>query len=658
MSTKPFRKSSPYIFYTPKHIEIMADPNYTGTNLKTFSVMDKDTVWSIAERNAKENPELPFLGAREYDMEKKAFGEYKFLNYGEVIELATYVAYGLAELGLKQGDACTECFVNRPEWVITDLALFRQGAVSSPLRGGLNNDYYKHNIMMTQPTLGVIAADRVDDFISICTNFKNESIPILYKALIVLPQPNGPLQGTETITEAQATAAAAIGLRLMKWEELIELGKTHPHDAVEPDPNSAHSIIFTSGTTSSRAKGVVIPHRGLVGVYCRHTQYERPTFYSYINMAHISERSLSTVAICNKGAIGFPSDTFATLMDDLEHLKPTLFCAAPAVLKKLQGRSLELIRSGLPEETVRTIFRKKFGGRCEYCVFFGASCTEELARWATDFLGLKFSSTYGLTETGGPIMVTAYSRKPSAFGCIGQPCPLVTLRIVDAPELGYSIKNDPPCGELLIRNPGNMIGYLNEPEKTAAMVDEELYIHSNDIVRLEDDGTLTIIDRRDNMIKTTGATFVPPEQIESVISTSQLLHQAWVYGRVTYNFIVSVVVPNLAAVTAHPRFPAELKGLAAEAVKNPSSEAAATICANAEVNKILLEDIARLEKENHFPFYWDIEGIIVEPMPWTEDNGLITFTNKLKRKALVEKYQVKLDELMEDLKDKVQFKYC
>ena len=657
MST-PFCKISPFITYTPKYIEVIPDPNYSGVDIKTFDDVKNDTVWTIAERNMKEEPEAPFLGTRQYDPEKKAFTDYKFLTYGDVHELATNIGSAFAELGIKKGDACTECLVNRPEWIITDLALFRQGAVSSPLRGGLNKSYYMANIAATQPTFGVIAADKVDDFIDLFDSFIKEKIPITYRAVIVLPQLNGPLQGTESLTKEQIDAAAALGVRLMKWEELIEFGKAHPHEAEKPDPCSAHSIIFTSGTTSNKPKGAVLSHRGFVGTSCRHTQYHHPVFYSYINFAHISERSLATNAICTKGCIGFPSGTFATLLDDIEALRPTLFCSAPVVLKTLQTKALGLIRSGIPEETVKAIFRKKFGDRCEYCVFFGASCTDELANWVTKFLGLKFSCTYGLTETGGPIMVTPYSYTPSHFGCIGQPDVLVTVRIVDAPELGYSIKDEPPRGEILIRHAGNMIGYLNDPEKTAATVDEEGFLHSNDIVRLNDDGTLTIIDRRDNMFKTAGATYVPPEQIESAVNTSPLITQTWVYGRAADNFIVAAVVPNLAVVAVHPKLPAELKELAAAAAKDPKSEAAYKICANADVNKMVLDDIARLEKENNFPNFWDIEGIILDPIQWTEENGLITFTNKLKRRALTEKFHERLDELMDGLKDKVKFTYC
>ena len=657
MST-PFRKISPFITYTPKYIEIISDPNYSGADLKKFEWVKNDTVWTIAERNAREEPDLPFLGTRQYNAEKDIYTSYKFITYREGIELATHVASGFVELGLKKGDACTGCFVNRPEWIITDLALFRQGAISSPLRGGLNNNYYMNNIKATKPTFAVIAADKVKDFFNLCVTFNKNEIPITYKAVVVLPQPAGPLQGKEVITKEQVDAAASFGVRFMTWEELIELGKAHPHDAEEPDPCAGHSIIFTSGTTSNQPKGVVIPQRGLVSTICRHTQYEHPVFYSYINFAHISERSLSNDAIGTKGCIGFPSGPITTMLDDLEALRPTLFCAAPIVLKTLQAKASDLMHSGLKYDLVKAISRKKFGERCEYCVFFGAPCADELAHWVTDFLGLKFSSAYGLTESGGPVLMTPYSATPAPFGCIGQPGPLVTVRLIDAPELGYNISDETPCGELLIRNAGNMIEYLNDPEKTAAAVDDEGFLHTNDIVKLNDDGTLTIVDRRDNMFKTSGATYVPPEQVESIINTSQLVSQAFVYGRPSDNFIVAAVVPNFVALSVHPKLPAELREVALVATKNPLSRAASVICANKEANKIILEDILRLEKESHFPNFWYIEGIILDPIRWTEENGLLTFTNKLRRKGLSDKFRERLDELMDSLKDKVQFTYC
>ena len=656
MSTTPFRKISPFITYTPKYVEIIADPNSSGTDLTTFDDCKLGTIWSYARRNAKIEPDRPFLGTRQYDKEKGVYTDYKFISYSEGAELAAQFASGLVELGLKKGDVCTECFGNRAEWLIAELGLFRQGATASPLRHGLNNAYYNHIVIATKPRFGIIAAEKVDDFVDMLTHFNKDGTPITYKAIVVLPYQTGPLYGNEYVTKEQYDAMEALGVRLIKWEEVFEIGKAHPHDEEEDDPLAIHSIIFTSGTTSNRSKGVRLTQRAFVLCNCRNTQYNHFTLYSYVHMSHVGERSLMATAIGTYASIGFPSATLATMFDDIEILKPTLLCTAPIVLKTFQNKAIELIRSGVPEETAKAIFRKKFGG-CENCVCSGAPCTQDLAKWVIDFLGMKFSTAYGLTEAAATVFVVPYTRTAPPFGLIGHSCPLVTARIIDVPELGYSIKNDPPCGELLIRSPSNMVDYLDDPERTAAAIDEEKFLHTNDIVKLNDDGSLTVIDRRDNMLKVASSAYIPTENIESVLNTSPLVFQAWVYVKPTENFIVAVIVPSLFVLATDPRLPAELKPQALAAVKDPSSEGAAALCANEAVNKIFMEDIRMLAKKNNFPKYWDIEGIVIDPVPWTEAAGLLTYTNKVKRKALTEKYHERLDAFMAELRDKVKIIY-
>lgn len=645
-SSVPFRKRSPFIFYNDKYIEMICDPNYNGSDIKNLEFVKNDTVWTLLTHMAKEVPDLPLFGTRQYDKEAGKFTDYKFISYAETVELASQYASGLVELGLKKGDVCTEYFNNRTEWVINDLALFRQGATASPFRNDLNSDYFKQIITVVEPSLAVVSADNLDNLFDICDHLVKNDVPLTYKFIVVMPQPMGPLYGTESISKDQYERAKTFGLRLIKWEEVMALGKEHPHTEEEADPSALHSILFTSGTTSDKPKGVPIAQRGMLAFQSRQAHHKQYTLYSYVHMSHVSDRALITHTISTQSCIGFASGTTATMLDDLESLRPTFLAATPIFIKTIQSKALDLIRTGIPEDTVKAIFRKKFGGRCHRCANFGAPCPEELCRWVIEFLDMEFSSTYGLTESAASVTMTPYSKTPVPFGCIGQPGPLATVRLIDVPELGCSIKSDPPCGELLIRNAGNMTGYLKNPEKTKAAIDDEGFLHTNDIVQLNDDGTLTIIDRRDNMMKLASAAYIPPEQIESFLGSSHLVAQSWVHARNQDDFVVGVVVPNLGVLANDPRLPAGLKAQALAAAKDPESADAAALCVNEKVNSIFMDEFADIAKKNHFPKYWLAKGVLIEPIRWTEENGILTFTNKLKRRALVAKYGERLDELI------------
>ncbi len=643
------RVKSPFIFHTPKYVEVICDPNYSGTNMENVEFIKNDTIWTLAKHMAKEIPDHPLFGARQYDKEKGVFTEYKFITYAETVALAEQFACGLVELGLKKADVCTEYFVSRIEWQITDLALFRQAATASPLRHGLNKQYYKQVILLTEPTMAVVSPDNINELFDMCDDILRDGKPLTYKSVVVLPQPIGPLEGTESIKAEQYERVKGLGIRLIKYEEVMELGKAHPHPEEEQDPASLHSIVFTSGTTSSQPKGVPVKQRGMLCCNARQSQYKNMTFYSYSHMSHISERGLMANTIGTQSCVGFASGTVATMLDDMEVLKPTLILIVPSVLKILQGKAFELMRSGVDEKTASEIFRKKFGGRCDRCECFGAPCPEELCQWVIDFLGMRFSTTYGLTEGSATATISPYVKKILPFGCIGQPGPLATLRLIDAPELGFSIHDDPPAGELLIRSPGNMPGYLKNPEKTAATLDDEGFVHTSDICKLNDDGTFTIIDRRDNMMKLGNAAYIPPEQIEAFFSMSQIVAQPWVYARPQDDFLITIVVPNLQTLSVDPRLPAELKEQVIAAAKDPASEVAAAVCANPAIVNIYKDEFAKIGEKNHFPGYWSPKGILLEPVRWTETANLLAYGGKLKRKQLLEKYHDKIDEFVASL---------
>lgn len=649
MSTIPYRKISPYITYTPKYIEINRDPNYFKADVTAEEFTKNDTVWSMTAKMAKEVPDYPLFGTRQYDKEKGVFTEYKFLTYAETVKIVEQYASGLVELGLKKGDVCTECFDNCVEWMIHDLALFRHGATASPLRRGFNSEYFKNIISLTEPNSAIVGVDKIDSFLDVCEALIKDSVPLNYKFIVVMPQPMGPLYGTESVKPEQYERAKGLGFRLVKWDEVMALGKEHPHPEEEPNPLSIHSILFTSGTTSNKIKGVPVSQRGLLCFNSRFGQYKHITFYSYVHMSYISDRSIIPHAIGTQSCVGFASGSLATFFDDTEKLHPDLLGVTPAHLRAFQTKSLEVIRSGVPKETARAIFRQKLGGHeIKFCNY-GASCPEDLCEWVTDFLGMTFCSIYGLTETGSSNAITRHSRGIIPFGCIGQPGALSTFRLIDAPESGCSIHDDPPRGEILIRGPGNMTGYLKNPEKTAETIDDELFVHTSDLAQLNDDGTLTLIDRRDNMMKLGNAAYIPPEKIEGFLTTSFIVAQGWVYARPQDAFIVSVVVPNFAALGNDARLPTELKEKVVAAGKNAEGPEAAEVCADERVSKIYVEEFGDIARKNFFPDHWIVKGVLLDPIRWTEGNGILTVSNKLKRRNLIAKYSEKIDDLVAKL---------
>ena len=642
---------------TDKYAEIRPRPEHYNIPQDVLDDVYTETMWTLFERFAKKRPEHDYVGVRKYDKEKKAFEDhYTFISYAEGLKITEKAAYGFNALGLKPGDVVTECYKNRPEWFLAENGFFRQGGGASPLRSELDNTYYEPIVIESKPKFAVIDPEKVDDYLTLCENIKKHGHELTYKAIIVFPFRQGPRFGDETLTEADIARAKAVGVQLMKWEAFLEIGEPCP--AAEQKPSNPHSIVYTSGTTSQYPKGTVMPQQSIVCERCRlyYLAHEDTVSYSFIPMAHISERSAESTFVGYGCTIGFASGGVETFFEDSDILKPTQFVAAPLLLKALHLKAMAAIRATGNKDMVNAMFREKFGGdRCYYCMSFGAPISMDIVEWITKDLGVVFTNNYGSTEACGAIIMTPLVKEPPAVGCIGYPNMLTTCRLVDVPELGYSVKDDPPRGEITLKFVGMPLGYLNKPEKTKELIDEDGWLHTSDVAQLNPDGSISLIDRKDNMMKTANAAYVPTEKIESLLCLSPIISRIWIYCESCDNFLVCTIIPDFNVLAL--RLTGELKEQCLEIAKNPDAEVAAAFCANPEINKLYLDEIHLYAEKNHFPYYWDIKGALIDSAQWTEAKGLMTFTSKLKRKALLAKYKPQLDVLLAELRKEFNVVY-
>ena len=171
---------------------------------------------------------------------------------------------------------------------------------------------------------------------------------------------------------------------------------------------------------------------------------------------------------------------------------------------------------------------------------------------------------------------------------------------MDIPELDYSMKYDPPHSELAIKFPGMPLGYLNKLEKTKKLIDEDGWPHTKNAVQLNPDGSVSLIDRKDNMLRTVNATYVPTEKIESLLSLSPIISCLWVYCKNCDNFLVCTIITEFNALALH--LIGELKEQCLKIAKNTNSEITAAFCANPEITKLFFDEVYLYTEKNHFPF--------------------------------------------------------
>jgi long-chain acyl-CoA synthetase len=230
---------------------------------------------------------------------------------------------------------------------------------------------------------------------------------------------------------------------------------------------------------------------------------------------------------------------------------------------------------------------------------------------------MKILDVYGMTETTGAFTTNT----PDAFrlGTVGRPLPGVELRIADD-------------GEILTRGPLNTTGYLNLPDRTAELIDDDGWLHTGDIGSVDEDGFLSVVDRKKELIITSGGENISPAAIENLLVAHPLIGQALSYGdRRPYVVALLTLDGDVAPAWARGRG-IEASSLA-ELAEQPAvleEIGAAVAAAN--------ERLARVQQ---------VKKWRVLPVEWTAESEELTPTLKLKRRVVHAKYADVIDALYE-----------
>jgi long-chain acyl-CoA synthetase len=225
---------------------------------------------------------------------------------------------------------------------------------------------------------------------------------------------------------------------------------------------------------------------------------------------------------------------------------------------------------------------------------------------------------YGLTETS-PVLTSNYPN--NRVGSSGKPIPNVSLRIAED-------------GEILAKGPCVMQGYYKSPDSTREVMTEDGWFRTGDIGYLDPDNYLFITDRKKDLLKTAAGKFVAPQPIENALKTSPYILNAMVVGD-QRKFVVALLVPNPVTVSAKA---------AEQGIHFTSSD---EVVAHPWVRTLIEAEVNRLT--THLAQWETIKRFALLPEDFTFDNGSLTFTMKLKRRVVEQKYREKIDRLYADV---------
>ncbi len=481
------------------------------------------------------------------------------------------------------------------------------------------------------------------------------------------------------------------GVTLVEFNELESKGKHSQVLKTEDDirkvkPDAKEEdlavIMYTSGTTGA-PKGVMLLHRSILAAMAAsatlfdppNAQQIRPpqTNLGYLPLAHIFAIIVDHGTMLRGGKIGYGSPktltekTVINGLGDLKVIQPTFLAAVPQVLDTLKKAVQEEISN--KSSVVQFLFKEGFesrlkavyegretpiwnlllfnklkdivGGKLDIVLSGGAPLSEDTMNFVKVCFTQFIIQGYGLTETSavGAVQNIHFPTKTKSVGPMSACC---EIKLIDVPDMNYFTTDKPhPRGEIAIRGPNLSLGYFKKEDLTKEVYTEDGWFLTGDVGQYDSkDGTLSIIDRKKNLIKMAQGEYVATEKIEAVYGNSKFVAPKgiFVYGDSYNNFLVAIVLPQMSVVRKHAT--EVLK------IKDVPSMSDTDLVNHPQVKEAMQKDFVRLEQEGHLKHFEHVKEFRCFPLDeWTPNNGMLTVAMKMKRNSLSEHYKTTIQEM-------------
>ena len=564
------------------------------------------------------------------------------ISYKDFWLQVNYVGCALNYFGIGKSDKVAIHSENRPEWLISDIGAQAIGAISVGLYPTNPPAEVKYLLGHSESQI-LFAEDQeqVDKALEVL-----QDLPDLKK--IIYFEDKGLFR-----YESE---------KLMKWEDFLEIGKTE----FEKDKEFVNSrideiksedialMIYTSGTTGP-PKGSMLSHGNLEWVSSIIPEIsftpgiDNPEYLSYLPLCHVFGRLVDEIIGINTiGTINF-AESIDTVQQDLAEIQPSIFPAVPRILERMHAGTLVRMRDASrlkqllfktasyfgnitakrrlknPNDFIAKItnflaqmiafrsLRKKLGLlNIDNAVSGAAPISPEILRFFMS-LGVPIYEGYGMTENSA--IATGNTPDKVKLGTVGTPQAGTELKLAED-------------GEILVRHPGVFKGYYKNEEATKEVIDEDGWLYTGDVG--EYDGEfLKIVDRKKDIIITSGGKNVSPSEIENNIKTSPFIKEAIVIGddRKFLSALIGIeydIVSNWAL----------RKNIAHTTYRNLSE--------NEEVQNLIWDEI---QKANEYTSSLQIRKFRMLTKELDHEDGDLTATQKAKRNVIMEKFS----DLIEDM---------
>lgn len=564
-------------------------------------------------------------------------GRYHPTSWRDYERRVKHFALGLQALGLARGATVAILGFNREEWLVAHLAAVASGAVPFGIYTTSSPEQVEYILGHSKAQVVILEHE---GYLPLVAPLRQKLPGLLH--VILMETPRQPAEGCLGYVDVLSR-----GLKQSDtgyWERLNGV-----------DPRALSTLIYTSGTTG-HPKAVMLSQHNVVWTAQRLTAVagvrEGEVLLSYLPLSHIAEQLISLAAPLLVGMEVYFAESLDKLPEDLRAVRPTAFFGVPRVWEKFKASAeaalarqpraraqvagwarrvaLERNRHALAGERLprrleaqylaaqQLVFRAlkdRIGfDRCRLFATSAAPIALEVLEFFAS-LDIVIREVYGQSEVTGPTSVN--TPEETRLGTVGRPLLGVEVRIADD-------------GEILVRGPNVCLGYFEEPQATAELIDAEGWLHSGDLGDLDAQGYLRITGRKKELLVTSGGKKTAPAHLEGLLKGIAPLGNAMVVGdRRSYLVAVLALDPEKVGPFARAhRMPQEPAALA----QDPAFRRYLTEKIDREVN-------ARLSR------FETIKAFGILPRDFTVEAGELTPTLKLRRKVAEQKHRALIEQL-------------
>jgi long-chain acyl-CoA synthetase len=532
----------------------------------------------------------------------------------------------LQSWGIHKGDRVVILSENRPEWAVADFACLMLGVVDVPIYATQTGEQCLFVLQNSEARIAFVSTRKqYEKIASVREQTKLEYIVLMDDAPEITDAV--PMQSfLKNAPPGNDPEIEAIGLSI--------------------DPDDLATLIYTSGTTGT-PKGVMLTHGNIasnLNVSLDMYEFDKDDLcISFLPLSHVTARHLD-YALFNTGVPLAYCPVVDELPRAMREVHPTLIVAVPRVYEKvynqvqnkahgikrvliqwalsvgaanretiLRGETPKSFSWKLANALVFSKVREGMGGRARIFVSGGAPLGKEIATWFAD-IGIRIHEGYGLTETSPVIALN--NPINHRLGSVGKPMPNIEVKIADD-------------GELLVRGPSVFKGYFKMPEETAAVFDDG-WFKTGDIARLDEEGYLSITDRKKDLIKTSGGKFIAPQPIENSLKVNQYIGEAALLGD-GRRFPAVLIIPSFEDLEAWAQHHGVKFSSRKELVKSHQVQS-------------LYQGIVD-ELNNNLAQFEKLKKVLVVPAELSIADGTLTPSMKLRRRHLTDRYKKEIDAL-------------